>query len=88
MAIEGISLISFNLYQTPWVMGSKGQTSAQGQCTAEIRTLYRLFPLGRRPPMGRRPEADSQLPVPACRPVGVSDKWLYIDPEYPETYTG
>jgi len=39
--------------QTPWVMGIKGlpafclegQTSAQGQCTAKIRTLYRLFRL-------------------------------------------
>ena len=28
----------------------------------------------------------SQLPVPARRPVGGSDKWLYVDPDYPEVY--
>ena len=51
-------------------MAGKGKISVQGQCTAEIRTLYRLFPPGRRPlwlPARRaysseRPEADSQLP--------------------------
>ena len=91
--------------QTPWIVGIKpagsmagkglpafcldGQTSAQGQCTAEIRTLYRLFPPGHRPLWllarraysSERPEADSQLPVLARRPVGVSDKWVYVDPE-------
>jgi len=34
------------------------------------------------------PEANSQLPVPTRCPIGVSDKWLYIDPKYPKTYTG
>jgi len=34
------------------------------------------------------PEADSRLPVPARHPVGMSEKWLYGDPAYPETYTG
>ena len=62
--------------QAPWVVGSKGQTSAQAQCTVEIRTLYRLFPPGCSP---YGPEADSQLPIPARRPVGVSEKWLYGD---------
>ena len=28
----------------------------------------------------------SQLPVPARRLSGGSDKWLYVDPEYPEVY--
>jgi len=42
------------------------------------------------------PEAFSQLPAPARRFTrrlsgglsGVSDKWLYVDPQYPEVYTG
>jgi hypothetical protein len=58
--------------QAHWVVGRKGlpafclegQTSAQGQCTAEIRTLYRLFLPGRRlyPPAwkrSRRPETST-----------------------------
>ena len=28
----------------------------------------------------------SQLPVPARRLFGGSDNWLYVDPEYPESY--
>ena len=28
----------------------------------------------------------SQLPMPARRLCGGSDKWLYVDPEYPEIY--
>jgi hypothetical protein len=32
------------------------------------------------------PEAISLLPMPARRLSGGSDKWLYVDPEYPETY--
>ena len=30
----------------------------------------------------------SQLPAPARRPFGGSDKYLYVDPQYPEVYTG
>jgi hypothetical protein len=33
------------------------------------------------------PEAVSQLPEPARRPSGGSDKWLYVDPVYPEIFT-
>ena len=33
-------------------------------------------------------DASSQLPVPARRPIGGSDNWIYVDPQYPEIYTG
>jgi len=52
-------------------MAGKGKTSAPGQCTFEIQTLYRLFSPGRRSLWAG---AISQLPV--------SDKWLYVDPDY------
>jgi len=30
----------------------------------------------------------SQLPAPARRPSGGSDKWLYVDPQYLDVYSG
>jgi hypothetical protein len=46
-------------------------------------------PKANSPPMAQEYNigyTDSQLPVPARRLSGGSDNYLYVDPEYPETY--
>ena len=65
--------------QAPGPVGFKAQTTSKAQgCFQENRNPHRRLPPGRRPLWagGILP----QLPMPARRPIGGSDKWLYVDP--------
>jgi hypothetical protein len=59
--------------QAPGIMGPKSKAAAQSHRAAKTQKYGIDYSI-------------SQLPAPARRLYGGSDKWLYVDPEYQEVY--